>query len=278
MRYWIVVVGAVLVGCTHVEAGHVGVKVDSCAGGGVSPDPVGIGYHATGPCTSIIEYPTYVQTAVWTKNPSEGHPSNEELTFTNADQMQVAVDVSLAYQLRPEKVPAFYAKFRDDELDGFTHGFLRNLAREKFDAAGGKYRIEQIMGDNKAFLMEVRAALQADLDPYGVVLNQFGFIGAPRPPETVIRSINDKISATQKAFQIENELRQSRAQAQKNIAQAEGEAQATRLRADAEAYANQKLASSLSPVLVEYLRVQKWDGKLSQVSGSGGTMFQIPNR
>lgn len=260
---------------THVEPGHVGVLVHSCEGGGVDPKPLAVGYHSTGACTSVVEYPVYVQTAVWSKNPNEGHPSNEEITFTNADQMQIAADISLAYQLKEDKVPAFYSKFRADNLDAFTHGFLRNLAREKFDTAAGKYKIGQIMGDNATFLKEVRDLLQADLDPYGVQLNQFGFIGAPRPPQSVIDAINARSNATQKAFQIENELKQSEAQAKKNVAQAEGESQAIRLRADAEAYANERVAKSVSQTLVDYERVKKWDGRLPQVSGSGNPFINL---
>lgn len=275
-------------GCTHVEPGHIGVEIDSCSGGGVKDATVPVGYHTTGACTSIVEYPVFVQTAVWTKSPSEGHPTNEEITFTNADQMQISVDISLAYQLAPNKVPAFYSKFKADQLDSFTHGFLRNMAREKFDAAGGKYRIDQIMGDNAIFLKEVRDALQKDLDPYGVTISQFGFIGAPRPPETVIQAINLKLVATQKSIQIENELRQAEAEGRKRVAQADadakaeiakatGDAAARRLQADAEAYANKTITSSLTSELVEYRKVQKWDGKLPQVqSGSNaGTLLQL---
>lgn len=274
------------VGCTHVEPGHVGVKVDSCSGGGVEQQPTGVGYHSTGACTSIIEYPTFVQTAVWTHNPNEGHPTNEEITFTNADQMQIAADISIAYQLDPDKVPAFYSKFKSDNLDNWTHGFLRNLAREKFDTAAGKYRIEQIMGDNASFLAEVRSSLQKDLEPYGVTITQFGFIGAPRPPQSVIDSINAKATATQKALQIELELKQSEAEARKQVAkaegnakaeaaQAEGDAKALRTRADAEAYANEKVTKSLSPALIEYERVKKWNGQMPQVTSGGTPLLNI---
>ncbi len=276
-------------GCTHVDAGHVGIEIDSCSGAGVEPKVAEVGYHATGPCTSVISYPTYVQTAVWTHNPNEGHPQNEEITFTNADQMQIAVDISIAYQLNPQKVPAFYSKFRADDLDVFTHGFLRNLAREKFDTVAGKYKIEQIMGDNSQFLKEVRDALQKDLDPYGISISQFGFIGAPRPPQSVIDSINAKATATQKALQIELELKQSEAEARKRVAQAEGEAAATkakaegdaaatRLRADAEAYANQKLTSSLTPPLVQYRQIEKWNGVLPQVTSGSSNLLLNLNR
>lgn len=263
-------------GCSHVDAGHVGIEIKSCGKeAGVDAKPIEVGYHMTGPCTTIVSYPTYVQSTVWTKDPNEGHPANEEITFTNADQMQIAADISISYQLLAEKVPAFYAKFRADKLDTFTHGYLRNLAREKFDTAAGKYRIEQIMGDNAAFLKEVRETLQADLNPYGIVICQFGFIGAPRPPSSVIDSINAKATATQKALQLELELKQSEATAKKTVAQAEGEAQATRIHADAQAYANQKLASSLSQVLVDYKRIEKWDGRMPQVQGGGGTLFNL---
>lgn len=262
-------------GCSHVDAGHVGIEIDSCSGAGIEPKVAAVGYHNTGPCTSIVSYPTFVQTAVWTHNLNEGHPVNEEITFTNADQMQIAVDISLAYQLQADKVPAFYAKFRADNLDNFTHGFLRNLAREKFDTAAGKYTIAQIMGDNAVFVKTVRDSLQADLTPYGITISQFGFIGAPRPPEAVIASINSKAMANQKSTQIELELKQSEAEARKQVAQAEGEAKSIRVRADAQAYANERLAKSLSQVLVDYRRIEKWDGKMPQVQGSGATMFNL---
>jgi regulator of protease activity HflC (stomatin/prohibitin superfamily) len=264
------------VGCSHVDAGHVGTEIDSCSGAGVEPKVATVGYHTTGPCTSIVSYPTFVQTAVWTHNLNEGKPVNEEITFTNADQMQIAVDISLAYQLAPDKVPTFYAKFRADNLDTFTHGFLRNLAREKFDTAAGKYNISQIMGDNADFLKEVRANLQKDLEPFGITISQFGFIGAPRPPQSVIDAINAKANAVQKGAQLELELKQSEAQAKKTVAQAEGDAAAVRIHADAQAYANQKLASSLSEVLVRYKQIEKWDGKMPQVQGSsGGTLLNL---
>jgi regulator of protease activity HflC (stomatin/prohibitin superfamily) len=111
-----------------------------------------------------------------------------------------------------------------------------------------------------------------------VILTQFGFIGAPRPPASVIDSINAKATATQKALQIELELKQSEATARKLVAQAEGEAKATRLRADAEAYANQKLASSLSPILVEYQRVHKWNGVMPTVTTGAGLMMNVGSK
>lgn len=269
----IALVGAVLVSlgaCTRVGPGYVGIKI-SMAGSnrGVNDIPTTTGWVFYNPAaTSVFEYPTFMQTAVWTHNAAEGKPVNEEITFTTSDQLQVAADISIAYQLDGSKVPAFYVKFRSDDLDQFTHGYLRNLAREKFDNAAGHYKIEQIMGDNGPFLAEVRRELQKELEPIGVQLSQFGFIGAPRPPSSVINSINAKVQATQIAIQKENEVRQAQADAAKRVAEAEGYAKALETRSKADAEANRRIAESLTPQLIEGWKIQKWNGTLPQVSGA----------
>lgn len=285
----ILAASVLLTGCgrTIVEPGHVGIKVDYYGTDrGVESYPQVTGIVWYNPfTTSVFQYPTFVQTAVWSHNVNEGNPVDESINFTTADQMQVSADISLAYHLTPEKVPAFYVKFRSHDLGLFTHGFLRNLAREKFDNAAGKYRIEQIMGDNAPFLKETRDALQAELTPIGVQIDQFGLVGAPRPPAQVIEAINAKVKATQIAIQVENEVRQTKAQAEKDVAKAEGnarasvataegEAQAQIARAQGEAKANQALSSSIDNKLIEWRKLQiqsdaiaRWQGLVPTYMG-----------
>ena len=61
---------------------------------------------------------------------------------------------------------------------------------------------------------------------------------------------------------------QGRAQAVE--AQAEGDAQATRIKAEAQAEANKALALSLTPELIRYQQLQRWDGRLPMFAGGGG--------
>lgn len=273
--------------CTRIEPGHVGIKLNLAGSDkGVENTPLQTGWVFYNIFTQkVYEYPTFVQTAVWTANPNEGRAANEEITFTTGDQMQVKADISLAYRLRSDRVPTFYTTFRSDDLAEFTHGYLRNLAREKFDNAAGKYRIEQIMGDNGPFLAEVRKALQDQVSDLGVELMQFGFIGAPRPPEAVIEAINSKVKATQDAIRVENEVRQAKAEADKVAANADGERRAAISRAEGQAVANERLARSLTPSLMEWRRLQiqeaaidKWQGQVPQVQAgqNSGFLFQLP--
>ncbi len=287
--HWVVILallaGSAGAACTTIPPGHVGIKVNAYGSNkGVDDYPVQTGRVTYNPwSTSVIEYPVFVQNVSWTKDPGEGHPSNEEISFNTGDQMVVYADISLAYQLDAAKAPHFYVKFRADDIDKWTHGFLRNLTRQKFDEIAGKYKIEQVMGDNAPFLREVRAAVQAEVDQFGVHIELLGFNGSPRPPQSVVDSINAKVKATQDAIRVENEVRQTNAQAQKDVAKAEGEAKAAIAKAEGEAKANQLVNSSLTANLLEWRRLDiqnhatsKWNGALPVYSGGGMPLIQLP--
>lgn len=287
---WLALVVAALamtaVGCgTRVGPGYVGIKVQYAGGSkGVDQIPLETGWVAYMPGVStVLEYPTFVQTAKWTKSIDEGNPTNEEITFTTADQMVVSADISLSYHLDEKKIPAFYVMFRNDDINHFTHGFLRNQARDKFDAAGGKYQIERIMGDNAEFMASVRKSLQDEVTPIGVVIDQLGFIGAPRPPEGVITAINEKARAQQITFQKQFEVAQVEADAKKSVAAAEGDAKSAIARAEGAAKANAIIAASITPNVLEWERLNisrgvmsRWNGVLPTVSGGVTPMLQLP--
>lgn len=267
----------IFTGCTRVGPGHVGIKINMSGDDrGVSDLPLLTGWVWYWPPTqSVFEYPTYVQTAVWTKDATEGSPNNEEVSFNSKEGMIITGDISFSYSLEQEKVPHFYVKFRSDDLNTFTHGFLRNVARDIFNEVSGKYAIDEIYGPKKEeFLKEVRTRIQKEITDIGVKMEQFGFVGAPRPPQNVIDALNAKVAATQLAMQAENELRRETANAQKAVAKAKGEAESNRI-----------LTASLTPSLLEWRRLDinekalvKWNGALSQtVVGSDGGKGLILN-
>src|SRR3984957_17675779 len=130
------------VGCaTRIGPGRVGIKVDlagSQRGAEALPIRTGLVFHNF-LASTIVEYATSVQTAKWTKDPNEGSPPNEEMSFNTRDGLTVYGDLSVSYHLDASKVPAFYVKFRNDDITQFTHGFLRNVARDAINRTGSQY-------------------------------------------------------------------------------------------------------------------------------------------
>lgn len=259
-----------LAGCTTIQPGYTGIKIDKMgANRGVQDLHIVNGFVAYNPVsTEVIAYPTFVQTVKWTKSADEGTPNDQSITFTSKDSLTINADVSVSYELDAAKVPDFYVKFRADKIEEFTDGYLRNVVRNAFNEAAGDYNVEQIMGDNAPLLHATIALIQRQVSAYGVKVDQLGFIGAPRPPASVVQAINAKVQAAQIALQKQNEVAQATADAQKRVAEAEGQAKA-----------NQMLEQSITPTLVQWQMMQKWDGHLPQVqSGSGGLMFNLGNK
>lgn len=274
-------------GITTIQPGYVGIKVNSWGSQrGVSDYPTTTGQVTYNPIsTEIVEYPTFVQTVQWTHDLNEGHPTNEEISFSSKEGTAFTADISTSYSLEPAKVPEFYVKFRADKLDTWTHGYLRNMARNTFDSVAGHYTVEQVMGDNGPLLREVRDTMQAELLPYGVHLDQLGFIGRPRPPRDVDNMLSAKVNAQQIALTKQAELVQSQADAAKLVAQAKGEAEAQVTRATGEAQANHARNSAITPALLQmraldnqHDAINKWDGVMpGMMTGSGGNLlFNVP--
>lgn len=106
----------------------------------------------------------------------------------------------------------------------------------------------------------------------GIVVERIYLIGQLRLPTTVTTALNAKIEATQKAAQRENEVAQSKAEADKVIEEARGTAE-SRLaiaRAEAEAIRLQGAALRENPQVLQLRGVEAWDGVLPRFVGGEG--------
>jgi regulator of protease activity HflC (stomatin/prohibitin superfamily) len=265
---------------TRIGPGRVGIKVDLAGSQrGVEDLPIRTGWVFYNFLTStVVEYPTSIQTAKWTRDMNEGAPTNEEMSFNTQDGLTVYGDLSVSYHLDSSKVPQFYVKFRSDNIEQFTHGFLRNVARDSINRTGSQYTVQEIMGEKKSELeLKSRMDLQAQVNDIGVEIDQFGFIGSPRPPQSVIDSINAKVQAQQIAVQKQNELVQAQADAAKTVAAAEGQAKAQIAIANGEAESNRLRAASISENIIKWQQlavtdrwIEKWNGAMPSVQSGGG--------
>lgn len=258
-------------GCTRIGPGYVGIVVHMAGDQkGVQDFPTTTGWTTYNPISeSVLEFPIFTQTAVWTRNPNEGHPINEEIAYQSVEGMVITSDISFSYNLDAAKVPALYVKFRTDNIDNFTHGYLRNIARDAFNEVASKMKIDDIYGNGRTDLVaKVKAMINAQVSPYGVQIEQFGFVGEQRLPDNVVIALNNKIAMTQQAEQAKNAVAKAEADAQSVIAKARGESEANRL-----------LASSISPQLIAWRQLDvlsnHWDGHLSAVVGGGGNGLGI---
>jgi hypothetical protein len=179
------------------------------------------------------------------------------------------------YTLLEAKVPEFYTKFRADKISMFTHGFLRDMARNAVTQIGSEYLFDDINGNKKEeFLTKVNEYLAKSVIEYGVQINKNGvsMIGAMRVPENLRQAIAARVQSIQDAIKSENDLRKMTAEAAKAVATAKGEAEA--MRAKSSSITPQFM--ELKKLEIELERVHKWDGVLPvTVLGSGSSTMMM---
>lgn len=257
------ILAASLAACSTVPAGHVGVKVYLLGGDkGVDSEELGTGRYWIGMNEELYLFPTFMQNYVWTAGVDEGSPNDESLSFQTVEGLTANADIGISYSIDPTKVTEIFQKYRRG-VEEITDTFLRNMVRDALVKAASNKPIEYVYGVGKA---ELIATVQEDVTkqvaPIGIKIDKIYWIGDIRLPDKVITSINEKIGATQKAQQRQNEVAQAKAEADKKIEEARGQAESLLKVAEAQAKANMLLTESLSPELLQYKALEVWDGKL----------------
>jgi regulator of protease activity HflC (stomatin/prohibitin superfamily) len=260
---------------TYINPGHVGILIHR-TGGGVDKTPLGAGLQLRNPLfSSIVEYPTFMQTLVLTKGSTEGSPGNDEINVNSVEGQPISMDVSMSFELEPSRVPNLYQTFRTD-IDAIQHGYVKQAVRQALQEVVGALPIADIIGPRKAEATNsARLLLEKRLSPYGIEVKQFT-INELRPPQTVIEAINTKNVMQQQALTAQNELQKNEFQARGDSIKASGRARAILAEAEAQAKANQLLSQSLTAALVQSQMISKWNGQMPQVSGGGIPMIQLP--
>jgi regulator of protease activity HflC (stomatin/prohibitin superfamily) len=260
---------------TYINPGHVGIVIHR-AGGGVDKTPLGPGLHPVNPLfTSIEEYPTFMQTLVLTKTANEGSSGNDEINVNSVEGQPLSLDVSMSFELDQSKVPQLYQTFRTN-IDAVAHGYVRQSIRQALQEVAGAYPIADLIGPKKAeAVARAQRLLEQRLSPYGIEVKQFT-INELRPPQSVIDAINQKNVMQQAALTAQNELQKNTFQAQGDSIKAAGRAKAITAEAEAQAKANQLLSASITPTLVQYEMMKRWNGQMPQVSGGATPLIQLP--
>ena len=113
---------------------------------------------------------------------------------------------------------------------------------------------------------EIARGLDEKVRDYGIVVLEFNIVNFDFS-ETFNRAIEEKQVAQQELIRVRTEQEQQIVIAEAAAKAAEANARAILVQAEAQAEANAKLAASLTGALVEYEKIQKWDGVLPKVSG-----------
>lgn len=272
-----------LSGCTRVDPGWEGIKVDMLGGDRGAAYPIVTGRVWYNPYSEdIYSFPTFLQRVVWTAQDGEGDAENDEsFTFRSREGYAFNVDVGMGVSFKPGRTPQVFIKYRR-EPEAIINGPFRDVVREAFVQAGSQMEGLVILGSGMTQLNTTVTDLVRKQLGELVTVEYVNVVGKPRVDAQVEGAINAVIQATQQANEAQERVRLKEAEARQQVAQANGNAEALLINAKAKADAIRIEAEALRQFgaqVLEMRAIEKWNGTMPLVTGGGSMPFiSLPSK
>lgn len=137
---------------TIIDASHEGILVERF-GANRGPQKIDVvnGFVLYNKWTEAAhECPNYIQTRVYTKDANEGSASNEELSITTKDGMNVQFDVSLVYRVETGRFVNIFRRYRRD-LPELERGIFRTYVRSAYQQAADSFSAVELYEQRNKF-------------------------------------------------------------------------------------------------------------------------------
>src|SRR6266498_3499926 len=263
-------------GCVSIEFNKASQYVTTGAG-----EP---GWAFINPFTEAIqEYPITIQTYSMIQQATEGSTAGDDsIKVQSKEGQQLNLDIVIQYQVIKDEAGQLYQDWGGADITTVEDRVVRQYTRSQVPVVASKYGWEEITSSKRDVINnEISKGLEAEFAKRHMRLVSFA-VREVHLPDSLQKALDAKIQAQQQAEQQKYQLAQAKVKAEQDVAQAtgqanalkaqaEGEAQATLTRAKAQAEANSQLAQSLTPELIRYQQLQRWDGKLPVFSGGNAT-------
>jgi regulator of protease activity HflC (stomatin/prohibitin superfamily) len=236
--------------CTRIDAGYEGILIKQYGSDrGVQDVSLVTGRVWYNPWTEDVEqYPTFIQTVDY-----------EAFNVNAKDGSEFIVDPTLSFNIFSGNSPKIFTKYRK-KLEEVSKTTIYNYVKDAFRLQMNKYTTDEIVSNREKFESDVQKTLAGVLQKEGFGLEQL--TSGLKYPQAIVDAVNSKNKAVQEAMKVENELRVSEAQAKKLLVQAEAEKKANELK-----------QVSLTPMLIQQMFIEKWDGK-TPLYGNSPVLFQ----
>lgn len=203
----------------------------------------------------------------------------------SSDLQTVSVNLAVGYRVDPNM--SYYIlknigkKYKDVLITPAVHEVMKSIV--------ARYTAEKSIANRNEISQSLLNELSAKLSTSGIYISDINIIDFDFS-DTYINAIEAKQVAEQELQKARTQQEQltmeqeAKAERQKIEAaaaaevariQAEAEAEVIKINADANAYAgeleakvNEKIAASLTDALVEYFKIEQWNGQLPEVTGT----------
>jgi regulator of protease activity HflC (stomatin/prohibitin superfamily) len=189
------------------------------------------------------------------------HPF-KEIDAASKEYQIVKLTGMMNFHIDPSYVNDLYQKvgldFANKVIDPAFNDFVKEVVPI--------YPITEILPKREEIRKRAMIKLGDNLARYHIIVDDIYFANIRFSPEYE-KAVEAKQVAQQQVETQRQVLAQREIEAQQKVATAKGEAESILVVAQGQAKANDALSRSISPILVEYKGIEKWNGILPQFTG-----------
>ena len=248
----IIVIVVLIVGSNsyaQVEYGHVGLYKTF---GKLNDNILGPGMHFKIP---------FVQTVIQVN--TQVTKTETDTTASSKDLQPVSTHVAVNYSVNKDSAYNLMNNIGGNYDTVIINPAVQEIVKE----VTARYQAEELIAKRDVVAGEISEHLTSRLAKYDLIVNEINIVNF-KFSDAFNQSIEAKQVAQQQALKESNDLKRIQIEAQQKIAQAEAEAEALKLK-------KQEVTPELvqlKQIEVQEKALEKWDGKLPQVTG-GATPF-----
>jgi regulator of protease activity HflC (stomatin/prohibitin superfamily) len=242
----------------RIDVGHVGLKINNTGDErGISKTTYVTGWVFYNSWLSRIkEYPVTQQ-----------HVDYEEAAIITKGGFQATIKPSFNWSVNPGNAADMYQNLRQD-VDQIKDTWLKNAIIGAVNDIANLYTVDSIFNHRAEFESDiVRECNKRVSKWFNISQLRTNIV----PPKAITDAINAKTAAVQDAQAAIQQRIVAEAQAQTQIAKAKGDSAQAVIAASGRAEAVKKEQQFLTPLYIDYLKVQKWKGDVPTTVLGGGT-------
>lgn len=249
----------------RIDVGHVGLKINNTGDErGISKTTYVTGWVFYNSWLSRIkEYPVTQQ-----------HVDYEETAIITRGGFQATIKPSFNWSVNPGNAADMYQNLRQD-VDQIKETWLKNAIIGAVNDIANLYTVDSIFNHRAEFEGDIVKECNKRVSKWFNISQLRTNIV---PPKAITDAINAKTKAVQDAQAAVQQKIVAEAQAQTQIARAKGDSAQAVIAAAGRAEAVRKEQQFLTPLYIDYLKVQKWKGDVptTVLGNNTNTLISLP--
>jgi len=249
----------------RIDAGHVGIKVSNVG------DNRGVG--KTEYVTGWVFYNSWIS-RIYEFPIHQQHIDYEAADIVTRGGFRATIKPSFNYSINAGNVADMFQNLRVGVKE-MEQGWLKNAIVGSVNDVANRYTVDSIFNHREEFESDIVKECNKRVSKWFNVSQLRTNIV---PPTEISESIVAKTRAIQEVQVAENRRQVAIADAERKIAEARGDSAQAVIQASGRAEAIRKEQMSLTPLYIDYIKVQKWSGQVpTTVAGNNtGFMMQLP--